>query len=79
MPKFPIDAPRSRVLAAFEALGFVIVRKAEHIGLERRNADGTRTIISLPNHRRIKGATLRNICTVSAIDRDELLSAVERA
>lgn len=79
MPKFPIDAPQSRVLFAFQALGFIIVRQAEHIGLERRNADGTRTIISLPNHRRIKGATLRHICTVAAINRDEFLSAFERA
>jgi hypothetical protein len=66
------------VLSTFQAMGFVVVREAEHIGLQRQNTDGTRTIISLPNHRRIKGATLRHICTVAAIDRDVFLAAFAR-
>ena len=32
MTRFPIDAPKKRVLRTFERLGFRIVREREHIG-----------------------------------------------
>jgi len=38
--KFPVDAPRSRVVRALEVLGFQIVRDREHISMRRTNADG---------------------------------------
>jgi hypothetical protein len=50
MPKFPIDAPRQRVLKALIILGFRIVREKEHISLERMNPDGTKTPLTMPNH-----------------------------
>jgi hypothetical protein len=66
------------VVAAFEAMGFVVVREREHIAMVRTNPDGTKTPLTMPNHRTIKGSTLRTICTQVGIERDEFLEAYER-
>jgi hypothetical protein len=63
MPKFPADVPIERVLKALQRFGFRIVREGNHIALLRDNADGTRTPLTLPNHRTLKSATLRTILT----------------
>ncbi|NCC24463.1 MAG: type II toxin-antitoxin system HicA family toxin [Deltaproteobacteria bacterium] len=73
MPKFPADVPREQVIRALQALGFVLVREGNHIAMVRQNADGTRTPLTMPNHRQIKSATLRTILHQSGIGRDEFL------
>ena len=79
MGKFPKDAPRTRVVAALEALGFQIVREREHIAMVRENADGTKTPLTLPNHQTIKSSTLRTICRQSSITREDFLKAYDAA
>lgn len=75
MTKFPVDAPKRKVVKALEKLGFHIVREGEHISMFRENADGSRTPLTMPNHRFIKSSTLRHICTQSGIKREEFLDA----
>ena len=78
MPKFPVDAPRARVLEALGMLGFRLVREREHIAMIRENPDGTRTPLTLPNHPHIKSSTLRTICSQAGISREEFLKAYDR-
>jgi predicted RNA binding protein YcfA (HicA-like mRNA interferase family) len=73
-----MDAPRDRVIKALERLGFQLVREGNHMAMVRENPDGTRTPLTMPNHRRIKGSTLRTILTQAGIPRDAFLSAYER-
>ena len=77
MPRFPVDAPRDRVLKALAMLGFGLVREGNHLALERENEDGSKTPLTLPNHRVIKGSTLRTVLTQSSIGRDEFLLAYD--
>ena len=78
MAKFPVDAPVRDVIRAFERLGFVLVREGNHISLARTNADGSRTFLTIPNHRTLKGSTLRTILTQASIDREEFLEAISK-
>ena len=79
MIKFPVDAPKRRVIKALALLGFQMIKEAEHIGMLRVNSDGGKTPLTMPNHSHIKSSTLRTICTQSGIKRDEFLSAYERS
>jgi predicted RNA binding protein YcfA (HicA-like mRNA interferase family) len=78
MARFPVAAPRERVIKALERLGFRLVREGNHIAMVRDNPDGTRTLLTMPNHRWIKGSTLRTILTQTGIPRDAFLAAYEQ-
>jgi predicted RNA binding protein YcfA (HicA-like mRNA interferase family) len=79
MTKFPVDAPVREVVKAFELLGFRVVREGNHIAMVRENPDGTRTPLTMPNHRRVKGSTLRTILTQTGISREEFLKVYQDA
>ncbi|MGA3117324.1 MAG: type II toxin-antitoxin system HicA family toxin [Syntrophobacteraceae bacterium] len=75
--KFPSDVPIENVIKVLALLGFQVVRRGNHIALTRKNDDGTQTPMTIPNHRKIKGSTLRTILTQSGIPRDEFLTVLK--
>jgi len=79
MTKFPVDAPKRKVIKTLETLGFRMVREREHISMIHENVDGSKTPLTMPNHPRIKTSTLRTICTQAGISRNEFLEAYEKA
>jgi predicted RNA binding protein YcfA (HicA-like mRNA interferase family) len=74
MAKFPVDARLNDVISAFERLGFRLIRQGNHISMLLEKADGTRIPLTIPNHRRIKGSTLRNILSQVGITREQFLN-----
>jgi predicted RNA binding protein YcfA (HicA-like mRNA interferase family) len=70
---------KKRVMETLESLGFEIVREREHITMIRENDDGTKTPLTMPNHKKIKCSTLRTICTQAGIARNEFLKFYERS
>lgn len=73
MAKFLVDAPIRDVIRAFERLGFVLVREGNHISMARENSDGTKTTLTMPNHRTLKASTLRTILSQVSVARDDFL------
>jgi hypothetical protein len=79
MTKWPVDAPKSRVIKTLGILGFRLIREKEHIALLRLNPDGSQTPLTMPNHPHIKASTLRTICTQAGISREEFLRAFQKS
>ncbi|MDD3136062.1 MAG: type II toxin-antitoxin system HicA family toxin [Methanoregula sp.] len=77
--KFLQDVPQPKIIRTFEVLGFRIIRVGNHISMQRENPDGTKTPLTMPNHERIKGSTLRIICTQARVSRDDFLDAFNRS
>jgi predicted RNA binding protein YcfA (HicA-like mRNA interferase family) len=78
MGKFPIDAPKARVIKTLVILGFRLLREKEHIAMLRHNPDGSQTPLTMPNHTYIKASTLRTICTQAGIAREDFLAAYKK-
>ena len=79
MSKFPVDAPKQKVIKTLNNLGFLIVREGNHISMAKQMPDGSIVPLTIPNHARIKGSTLRFICTQSGISREEFMEAYDRS
>jgi predicted RNA binding protein YcfA (HicA-like mRNA interferase family) len=79
MSRFPVDAPLIRVIRTLEVLSFRVVRRGNHIAMVRDNPDGTKTPLTMPNHRTIKASTLRTILTQVGVARDDFLNGYDKS
>ncbi|MCS7206797.1 MAG: type II toxin-antitoxin system HicA family toxin [Dehalococcoidia bacterium] len=75
MTKFPVGAPRQKVVKALERLGFRVVRIGEHIAMVGENPDGTRTPLPRPDHPHIKASPLQSLCRQAGVSRADSLRA----
>ena len=75
--KFPKDIPKDKAIKILNRFGFEIVREGNHIAMIRDNPDGSRTPLTMPNHKKIKGSTLRTIINQAGIPRQEFLDVFE--
>jgi hypothetical protein len=79
MPKFPVDAPKARVIQAFVMPGFEVVREGNDISMRRPRSSGGSDCLTMPNHSTIKASTLRTVLTQAGITQAEFPDAYEQA
>ena len=60
-----------------KSIGFEIVREGNHISMLKKNQDGGNIPLTLPNHKKIKGSTLRIILNQSGVSREEFIKIFE--
>ena len=74
MPKLPVRSA-DKVVKALKRAGFKIVRQSgSHIHLWN---DGSRTLVTVPNHPELAKGTLNSIIKQSKLDRDELMALIK--
>ncbi len=67
MATFPTAVPAADAIKTLELLGFRLMYvRGAYIAMQRENADGSRTPLTLPNHPLIKGCTLKAIFSMDA-------------
>ncbi|MGD9936813.1 MAG: hypothetical protein AB7S61_04985 [Methanoregulaceae archaeon] len=71
----PRDASRERVVRAWFAFVFRVVRVGNLIAMERANANGRCALSTLPKHRFTRASTHGAIGTKARIDSDALLES----
>ena len=71
--EIPCRCPHPGSRQGPQSLGFQLVREGNHIAMVRENPDGTRTPLTMPNHRTLKGSTPRTVLTQSGISGEEFL------
>jgi hypothetical protein len=77
--KILVEKHAGGIVKVLESRSFRLVCEHEHISMVRDNEDGTQTPLTMPNHRRIKGSTLRAICTQAGIPRNDFRRAYRQA
>lgn len=78
MAKFPVDAPKAKVIAA-SGYRIRVGREAEHIATRRPLPKGGSDCLKMPNHSTITASTLRTILTQAGISREEFLRAYDQS
>lgn len=68
-----IDSKKNVVLKTFSNFGYEVQRENEHIVL-KNDAEGK--VVSIPNHKRIKGSTLNKELTRLGVDKIEFFKMI---